>query len=72
MTAKVFSIDHQKRLDGYLTALRRLEKKWREDLSDLKRINEISEEEAKVESEVLDLFWDFVRRSLCTLQRSRS
>lgn len=72
MTVKVVSLDHQKRLDGYWTELRQLEKKWREDLSDLKRINEISEEEVKVESEVLDLFWDFIRRSLCTLQRSRS
>lgn len=56
MTVKVIQCDHKKRLDGYLTALRELADKWVEDLSDLKRINEISKEEVRAEVEVLDTF----------------
>lgn len=56
MTVKVIQCDHKKRLDGYLTVLKRLADKWGEDISDLKRINEISKEEVRAEAEVLDTF----------------
>lgn len=56
MTVKVVSLDHQKRLDGYLTVLKDLADKWSEDISDLKSIDEISKEEVREEVEVLDLF----------------
>lgn len=60
MTVKVIQCDHKKRLDGYWSELKRLADRWENDLSDLKRINEISEAEAKAEGEVLELFWDFI------------
>lgn len=60
MTVKVIQCDHKKRLDGYWSELKRLADRWEKDLSDLKEINEISEDEAKAEGEVLELFWDFI------------
>lgn len=56
MTVKVYQLNHQKRLDGYLTVLKDLADKWSEDISDLKSIDEISKEEVRAEVEVLDLF----------------
>lgn len=56
MTVKVYQLNHKKRLDGYLGVLKQLADKWVEDISDLKRIDEISKEEVRAEAEVLDTF----------------
>lgn len=57
MTVKVVSIDHQKCLDGYWTVLKEFADQWEDDLLELKKINEISEEEeVRAEAEVLDTF----------------
>lgn len=56
MTVKVYQLNHQKRLDGYCTALKRLAGKWVEDLAELKRIDKVSKEELRAEVEILDTF----------------
>lgn len=56
MIVKVVSIDHQKCLDGYWTVLKEFADQWEDDLLELKKINEISEEEVRAEAEVLDTF----------------
>ena len=60
MTVKVIQCDHKERLDGYWSELKQLADRWEKDLSDLKDIYELSEEEAAEEGEVLELFWDFI------------
>lgn len=60
MTVKVIQCDHKKRIDGYWSELKQLADRWEKDLSDLKDIYELSEEEAAEEGEVLELFWDFI------------
>lgn len=60
MTVKVIQCDHKKRIDGYWLELKKLADRWEKDLSDLKDIYELSEEEAAEEGEVLELFWDFI------------
>lgn len=60
MTVKVIQCDHKKRIDGYWSELKQLADRWEKDLSDLKDIYELSEEEAAEEGEVLELLWDFM------------
>lgn len=52
--------DHKKRLDRYWSELKRLADRWENDLSDLRRINEISEDEALSEGDVLEHLWDYM------------
>lgn len=60
MTVKVIQCDHKKRLDGYWSELKRLADRWEKDLSDLKKIDEISEDEALSEGDVLEHLWDYM------------
>lgn len=57
---KDMETDHKKRLDGYWSELKRLADRWENDLSDLRRINEISEDEALSEGDVLEHLWDYM------------
>lgn len=60
MTIKAVSLDHKKRLDGYWSELKQLADRWEKDLSDLKEIDEISEDEALSEGDVLEHLWDYM------------
>lgn len=60
MTIKAVSLNHKKRLDGYWSELKRLADRWEKDLSDLKEIDEISEDEALREGDVLEHLWDYM------------
>lgn len=60
MTVKVIQCDHKKRLDGYWLELKQLADRWEKDLSDLKEIDEISEDEALSEGDVLEHLWDYM------------
>lgn len=60
MTVKVVSLDHQKRLDGYWTALKDIADKWEDDLTDLNSTAEISEKENRAEVKVLNIFWQLI------------
>ena len=60
MTVKVIQCEHKKRIDGYWSELKRLADRWEKDLSDLKEIDEISEDEALSEGDVLEHLWDYM------------
>lgn len=60
MTIKAVSLDHKKRIDGYWSELKQLADRWEKDLSDLKEIDEISEDEALSEGDVLEHLWDYM------------
>ena len=60
MKTKAVSLDHKKRLDGYWLELKKLADQWEKDLSDLKEIDEISEDEALSEGDVLEHLWDYM------------
>lgn len=60
MTIKAVSLDHKKRIDGYWSELKQLADRWEKDLSNLKEIDEISEDEALSEGDVLEHLWDYM------------
>ena len=60
MTVKVIQCDHKKRIDGYWSELKQLADRWEKDLSDLKEIDAISEDEALSEGAVLEHLWDYM------------
>lgn len=60
MTDKLIQLNHQKRLDEYWLELKKLADRWEKDLSDLKEIGEISEDEALSEGDVLEYLWDYM------------
>lgn len=60
MTVKVYQLNHQKRLDGYLDVLEELANKWSEDITGLNSTAEISEKENRAEVKVLNIFWQLI------------
>lgn len=60
MTVKVIQCDHKNRLDGYWLELKGLADRWEKDLSELKEIDEISQDEALSEGDVLEHLWDYM------------
>lgn len=60
MTVRVINCNHKQRLDGYWSELKQLADRWEKDLSELKRINEISQDEALSEGDTLEHLWDFM------------
>lgn len=60
MTIKAVSLYHKIRIDGYWSELKQLADRWEKDLSDLKEIDEISEDEALSEGDVLEHLWDYM------------